>query len=358
MRAGVRQAVRPCAPAAARAIPAGRATCAPEIAAIAVPPSPVLLIGAAGLLGAAVGARLTAAGVPVRALVRDVDAAARLPYRPHEVVVADLARGVSAEALGEARTVVYLAATSVPADSPRDPAGEFRDTLPVLNGVLARLSEVAGSQGRFIFPSSGGGVYGERDSPADESAPAQPSTAYALGKILGEEVVRFWSRTAGIGFDILRITNVYGSPLPRSRPQGVIDVWLDDALAGRTSRVWGSLAVERDFLFVDDAADAVARVAANASATDAVYNVAYGDTHSLADVLSETSRVTGGRHRWAAEGGHEAGVARSAVDAGALRRDFGWAPRWSLAEGVQETWRRKTAMQAESGASPRQGKAR
>ena len=284
--------------------------------------------------------------MPLRALVRSADDAARLSFTPAEIVVADLLEGVPEGTVRGVSAVLYLAATSVPADSPRDPAGEFARGLPALNGVLAALAREGG--GRIVFPSSGGSVYGERAEPAGETAPTAPRSAYALGKLLGEQTIAFWNRTAGVGFDVLRLTNVYGSPTPRARPQGVIDVFLDDALAGRTSRVWGPLAVERDFLFVDDAAEAVVRAALTARSSDGVYNVGFDETHALSEVLALVAEATGGDHRWIAEGGHDAGVNRSAVDAAAFRRDFGWRPQTGLGDGVRETWRRKLAMKERS----------
>lgn len=301
------------------------------------------MIGAAGLLGGAVGARLVAEGASVRALVRDAGAGERLTFTPTSVVAADLAEGLPSQVFEGVETVLYLAATSVPADSPNDPAGEFAVSLPALNGVAATLARTAGANARIVFPSSGGSLYAEQTGAADESAELAPRSAYALGKALAEQTLAFWRRSAGLGFDILRITNAYGSPAPRTRPQGVIDVFLDDALAGRTSYVWGSRDVERDFLFVDDAAAALARVALNPTASNRVYNLGYGETRSLAQILALVEHVTGGRHQWSAQGGHYAGVVRSAVDASAFRRDFGWAPNWSPEAGIGETWRRKLA---------------
>lgn len=308
---------------------------------------PVLILGAAGLLGGAAGALLSSRGVPVRALVRSRAAADRLAFAPSSVVLGDLTEGLPPEALEGVAAVAYMAASSVPADSPGDPRGEFSRTLPALNGVLSALAEKGG---RIVFPSSGGSVYGERAEPADEGSGLSPRSSYALGKVLAEETVRFYGRVHGVGFDILRFTNVYGSPHPRLRPQGVIDVFLDDALAGRPSTVWGSLQVERDFLFVDDAAEAVVAVLAR-PASHAVYNVGAGRTRSLDEVLQAISAATGGRHVWTRRGDHDAGVARSAVNVDRFVADHRWRPAWDLEAGVAETWARKQAAQAASGSA-------
>ncbi len=242
-----------------------------------------------------------------------------------------------------------MAATSVPADSPADPAGELAGGLPALNGVLRELAAATGGSGRLIFPSSGGSVYGDLSGPADEATPPAPRSAYALGKVMAEELVRFWSRTSGLGHDILRFSNVYGSGAHRTRPQGVIDVFLDDALADRPSHVWGSLEIERDFLFVDDAADAVLRVT-QAAPSNRCFNVGQGETRSLRELLAIITEVTEGRHRWLQAGDHAPGVRRSAMRADAFSTAYGWAPRWTLEAGVRETWKRKLAMAAAAAA--------
>jgi UDP-glucose 4-epimerase len=301
----------------------------------------VLIIGATGMSGGAIGRRLVGAGVPVRAFLRPGQNKSGLAFHPQEVAFGDLLQRDELDAaVAGVGVVLYFASTTVPATSQHDPGIEYTLTLPALNNVLMAMER--NGVGRIVFPSSGGTVYGPRTTPAVETSPLLPQSGYGLGKVMAEQAVQFFERTAGIRHDILRITNVYGSAVERRSPQGVIDVFLDDAIAGRSSVVWGGLANERDYLFVDDLADAVLALLAVQDRPSGIYNLGASQTHSLEEVLAIIGATTAGRHQFTVDAAHAAsGVSRSAVTCAHLTQAVGWQAKWSLAEGIAETWRRK-----------------
>ena len=300
----------------------------------------VLLIGASGMAGGGVGKALSDAGVPVRAFLRPGQNAGALAFQPTDVAFGNLLQPESLSAAMEGvGTVLYFASTTVPATSQYDPSIEYALTLPALNNTLLAMER--GSGRRIIFPSSGGTIYGPRDTPADENSPLLPHSGYGLGKLMAEQAIEFFGRAGGLTYDILRVTNVYGSAAKRRSPQGVIDVFLDDAIAGRASVVWGAPQTERDYIFVDDVADAVLSLMSHPDRPNGVYNLGASQTHSLQAVLDVIARVTDGRHSFTIDPLHASGVTRSAVDCTHLTATTGWAPRWTLYDGILETWRRK-----------------
>jgi UDP-glucose 4-epimerase len=147
----------------------------------------------------------------------------------------------------------------------------------------------------------------------------------------------------GLTYTILRLSNVYGSAKRRQSPQGVIDVFLDDALHGRSSQIWGSLDIERDYLFVDDMAGAVSAVLDSAVGENAVFNVGAGRTMALSEVVALIGAVTEGRHRFELDPTKPQGLKRSALDSRRIRSATGWEPAHSPEEGIRRTWRRKLA---------------
>ncbi|MFM0692229.1 NAD-dependent epimerase/dehydratase family protein [Paraburkholderia graminis] len=304
---------------------------------------PVLLFGASGMIGSAIASILPQHGYKVRAFMRE-GSHSILPAHVDEIVHGNLVTGTGlADAVKDVQAVLYFAGTSVPATSEDNPAIEFAASLPPLTNVMNALARV-NPHARFVFPSTGGAIYGSCDEAPIESSPTHPLSAYALGKALAEQTIRFYNDVFNIRSDILRVSNAYGNARPRSVPQGVIDHFLDDAIRGVTSQVWGSLEVQRDYIFVDDVAHAVLTLLRADRRPSAVYNVGQSKSHSLRQVLTLIEQVTEGRHCYELVKNHYAGVARSSIDCSLLARTVGWRPRISLEDGIALAWQRKLAL--------------
>ena len=300
----------------------------------------VLLIGATGLCGGAVGARLALDGWSVRAFLRPGRNRQDLTFEADEIAFGGLLSQAELEAaMGGVDAVLYFASTSVPATSARDPTIEFETSLVTLNNTLLAMTRTGVR--RLLFPSSGGTVYGPVHTVVTEDQVLAPTSGYGLGKVLAEETIRFYARTHGLTYTILRLTNVYGSAKRRLSPQGVIDVFLDDALHGRISQIWGSLEIERDYLFVDDMAGAVSAVLRDGAGEGDIFNVGAGASVALSEVVSLIGTVTEGRHRFELDASKPLGVKRSAIDSSRILEATGWSPAHTLAEGIAEAWRRK-----------------
>ncbi|MFM0629602.1 NAD-dependent epimerase/dehydratase family protein [Paraburkholderia xenovorans] len=302
---------------------------------------PVLLIGASGMIGSAIASLLPEHGYKVRVFAREGGSSVPLAQPADEVVRGSIVTGEGlVDAVKGVQAVLYFASTSVPATSGDNPAIEFQASLPPLTNVLNALVRY-NPQARFFFPSTGGAIYGSCDNAPSESSPTHPLSAYALGKALAEQTIRFYNDVFNIRSDILRISNAYGNARPRSVPQGVIDHFLDDAIRGVTSQVWGSLEVQRDYIFVDDVAHAVLALLEATRRPSSVFNVGQSESHSLRQVLNLIEQVTEGRHCYELVKDQYAGVARSSIDCSLLTHAVGWRPSVSLQDGVALAWRRK-----------------
>ena len=301
-----------------------------------------LLIGATGLCGGAVGERLVRDGWSVRALLRPGRSRQDLTFATDQIAFGGLLSQAELEAaMAGVDVVFYFASTSVPATSSRDPTIEFEASLIALNNTLLAMTRTGVR--RLLFPSSGGTVYGPVQAVVSEDQSLAPTSGYGLGKVLAEETIKFYARTHGLNYTILRLTNVYGSAKRRQSPQGVIDVFLDDALHGRISNIWGSLEIERDYLFVDDMASAVSAALLRPTDGCDIFNVGAGESIALSEVVSRIEAVTEGRHRFELDVTKPFGVMRSAIDSSRMRAATGWAPAHTLSEGIQKAWLRKLA---------------
>jgi UDP-glucose 4-epimerase len=302
---------------------------------------PVLIIGATGMIGSAAAAALAERGVNTRVLLRPGSNSCAIPDERHQYVTGDLTTGQGlGVAVAGVRAVLYFASMSVPAVSANDPSIDFAASLPPVVHVLNAMVSHAGDA-RFLFPSSGGAIYGSCARAACEQTPVRPLSAYALGKAVVEQTLRFYDDVFKLRSDVLRISNVYGSAVPRKTPQGVIDRFLDDAIGDRVSQVWGSVDIERDYVFVDDVVSAVLAVLAKPQKESSVLNVGNSQSHSLERVLEIIARVTNGQHRFEVVPNQYQGVRRSLLDCGLIGQLLGWKPSVTLEEGIARAWARK-----------------
>jgi len=244
------------------------------------------------------------------------------------------------KALDGVSTVVNLLTFSVPSSAPGNLQGEITTTFQANNLLLSAMIE-AGVK-RLVFPSSGGTIYGDiANRAATEDDPAMPLNSHGLGKLIGEEMIRFYNRVHGLDYLILRISNAYGAARIRRVSQGVIDVFLEELRAGRPLNVWGSLDLVRDYIFIDDLIDVFLKLLRQDSLGSPTLNIGSGKGTSLREVIDVMADVTGLTPKIQFADDKFAGVSHSVLNTERLRALIDWSPKYDLRKGIRETWKRK-----------------
>jgi dTDP-glucose 4,6-dehydratase len=275
----------------------------------------------------------------------------------HVFVHGDIADGeLIARLLAEHQphAVLNLAAESHVDRSIHDPESFMQTnvvgTFRLLEAARAYWATLTGEQKtRFRFLQvSTDEVFGSLDgaaSPASESAPYAPNSPYAASKAAADHLVRSFHRTYGLPVLTTNCSNNYG---PYQFPEKLIPLVIHHALADKPIPVYGDGGNVRDWLYVDDHCEAIARVLAdgrpgetyNIGASNEIANIALVEL--LCAVLDEERpRRDGASYaRQIAfvtdRPGHDR---RYALDAGKIRRELGWAPRESFATGLRKTVR-------------------
>jgi len=233
--------------------------------------------------------------------------------------------------------------------SVRDPHYDAQVNLLGLLNLLEGAREVGTS--RFILVSSGGVVYGEPEiRPTPEAAPKLPLSPYGVTKLASELYLNYYRHVHGLDYVALRYGNVFG---PRQDPHGeagVVAIFSNRLLEGTPLTVFGDGEQTRDYVFVRDVVGANMLVSgaafpsgsdgdmADPDGLDAVaFNVGTGSGTSvnrLADILEGVAGTRPGRRHEAARPGE---LRHSTLDTRRIRA-HGWACRWTLEEGLRETY--------------------
>jgi len=293
-----------------------------------------LITGGAGFIGTALANRLVAEGHSVRVL-DDLSAGDPARLDPRVVFARGDVRDVPKlwTLLQGVDCVYHLAArVSVP-ESVLFP----RDYNQVNVGGTVSVLEATRTVGvRRVVLASSGTVYGEQPSqPLHENMPPNPRVPYAVTKIAAE----YYLFTLGALYNIetvaLRIFNAYGpaQPLPVSHPP-VIPQFMRQILGGGSLVIHGTGTQTRDFVYIDDAVDALV-AAATADADQLIINVGSGVETSLTGLVSVLEEATGRTAHVLYNPQQAGGVSRMVADLDRARDVLGFVPRVSLLEGLR-----------------------
>jgi UDP-glucose 4-epimerase len=177
--------------------------------------------------------------------------------------------------------------------------------------------------------------------PVGEDQPGNPRGIYELSSLTAQRLFQIYHESHGVRSVTLRLTNIYGERAQmRHNRFGVANWFVRLAIGNETIKVFGDGSLLRDFLFVDDAVDAILLCAATEEAYGEVFNV--GDDHASSfRELAETIIRIAESGRWefapytperaALEPGHYYSDIRK------IRRIVGWQPTTSLGDGIRKT---------------------
>jgi nucleoside-diphosphate-sugar epimerase len=304
-----------------------------------------LVLGGLGYIGCHVTERLHADGAAVTVVTRALgghrDAAARLLAAGVRVLEADLRDGEAMRAAVAGQDIVFnLAGQSGAVRSMEDPTTDLEVNCGGNLALLEALRAVSPAA-TLIFVSSRL-AYGKGGHlPVGEDQAADPLCIHAVHKLAVEQYLRIYGRIYGLRFAIARLTNPYGPGQPTGRTAyGVVNHMIQRALAGDAIAIYGDGSQQRDYVYVEDAAEALLRLGATPSARGRVYNVGSGAGTRLVDMARAIVDIAGrGRVEFTAWPplADQIETGDFVADTARIRRDTGWEPRVGLVDGLQRT---------------------
>jgi UDP-glucose 4-epimerase len=185
-------------------------------------------------------------------------------------------------------------------------------------------------------------VYGRPESlPVTEAHLVRPTDINGINKAAGEYYHLVYNNVFGVRGCSLRLTNVYGPrQLIKHNRQGFIGWFIRLAIENRVIPIYGDGSQLRDFVYVDDAADAFLRAGASNACNGEVFNVGGDVPHSHRDLTALLVELAGSGRveyvEWPAEK-KVIDIGSFYADSSKFKRTVGWEPCVPLAEGLRRT---------------------
>ena len=302
-----------------------------------------LVTGGAGFIGSTIVDRLLAEGWRVDVVddlssgsLGNLAAARALPDRRFSFHRLDVASPAVTDLIVHRRpdVIFHLAAQIDVRVSVARPAHDA--TVNILGSLNVFEGAVAAGVKKVLFAGSGGTLYGTpSEYPTKESAPQQPEAPYGVAKKAVGDYLHYYRTERGLEYTVLALANVFG---PRQDPHGeagVVAIFCNKLLDRERPIIFGDGSQTRDFVYVDDVADAFVRGVEKGGGL--LLNVGTGVETSVQQLFDTMAKLTGFKEPAQYAPARAGEVQRSALDAGRAELHIGWKPFTSLEEGLART---------------------
>jgi UDP-glucose 4-epimerase len=194
---------------------------------------------------------------------------------------------------------------------------------------------------RVVYTGTRGQYGPDVKLPVAENTPMNPMGLYELSNLTAEKMMLLYSNKHEVATSVLRLTNIYGpgAQMRHSR-YCVVNWFIRTALDDGTIKVFGKGDIKRDFLYVDDAVEAILLAAVRDEAAGEVFNVGRDDYSNFLELAKRVTALAGaGRWEFAPfspeRAMQEPGDFYS--DITKIRNTLGWKPKVDLDTGLRMT---------------------
>ena len=297
----------------------------------------VLITGGTGFVGANLARRVLADGHEAHLLVRQSHQSWRLDeiagdVRLYEGNLED--REAVRRTVSEVKPdwVFHLAAYGAYSTQ----TGFERMAATNLTGCVTLLDACTKTGVEAYVQTGSSSEYGYKDHRASEDELLEPNSHYAITKSAATHYCQFVARTAGLNAVTLRLYSIYG---PYEEPTRLIPTLIVHGLGGRLPPLV-SPATARDFVYVDDAVEAMLRVAATpAVPPGSVFNVCSGTQTRLDTVVAVARRLMHipDAPSWSSMSARSWDTDCWVGSPEAMQRGTGWRARCEFETGLRRT---------------------
>lgn len=303
----------------------------------------ILVTGGAGFIGSNLADKIANEGA--RVYVLDNLSSGRkdnISNKNVEFIHGDIRNAKLVDTLVKKSDIVFHLAEYIPETSKYGSGHVIKYSVenPLLDfdvsclGSLIVLDKCRKYEKEIVFTSSAA-VYGENKTAlVSEESLTVPSSPYGASKLCAETYMVLYSKLYELPVTVLRLCNVYG---PRQRKYLMYDILLKLMKNPKKLEILGTGLEERDFIYVDDAINAVLLAANNLKSDGKIFNVGTGTSTSIKKVvevilgiLDIQPEVLFTQASWRGD------IKKLGADTERIRK-LGFRPIYSLEDGLKET---------------------
>lgn len=289
----------------------------------------ITILGAGGFLGTALTTHFSEKGFRVTCVGRSLD---HLQLPRVELIAGSIELNDEVRrAISESVCVIHLFHDSRPGTPWRSAWTGGKKTIDTSLDIFEFCAE-AGT--RVVYVSSGGTVYGVKDSfPIVETERCDPISSYGVMKLALENYLRYFHTSAGLHATILRLSNPYGPGQTGRKGQGVVGAWIRNLAADLPIRIIGDGRVIRDYIYIDDVCSAVEKAIYHKAEFD-IFNVGTGIGTSINELVEIFARHFPRPIQIQRESGRIVDVPVNILDIETAISSLDWHPTTNLEEGI------------------------
>jgi nucleoside-diphosphate-sugar epimerase len=261
--------------------------------------------------------------------------------RPHDLIIGDIRDAAFMDSAVTGYSVIYsFAGLSGASESISNP---YKDLEVNLHGHLNILEACRKNNPGvlLIFPSTRL-VYGKPMTlPVSEIHRLVPESIYAIHKLTTEEYYLLYQRVHGINCIIYRISNPYG-PFQKfgHKKYGILNWFIHQALHSTDIEIFGTGEQKRDYLFIDDLCELFVASIGRKKLYGKIYNIGYGEGIPIIEIIriirNHIPELKYTLVAWP-EISKLIETGDYISDLSAIKKDLGWFPQTSFAEGLGKT---------------------
>lgn len=178
-------------------------------------------------------------------------------------------------------------------------------------------------------------------NPVDENHPLRPKTPYAFNKTVAENMYRFYYEVHNIASVIFRIANPYGIRSQiKHHKYSIINFFIRQAMENKTLTIYGDGEQLRDYIYVEDLAEAYLLAAVNKDASGQIFNIGSGAGTKFKDMIKAVVEAVGSGdyvHVPWPDNYLNVETGDYVTDIGKISKMLDWQPSVSLEEGIEKT---------------------
>lgn len=209
-----------------------------------------------------------------------------------------------------------------------------------IEGTFNILTAARKNNVSHVIVVSSSEVYGTNSNiPLKEEYALKPQSPYAATKVSAEALAMSFYYSFDTPVTVLRPFNTYG---PGQSLRAIIPTIILQALRGNTIEL-GRTDVKRDFNYINDTINGIAKTILNTNAIGRIINIGSGAMHSIDEIIDEISHIKGSnltvKHDQSRIRPSASEVEHLLADISLAVKLLGYEPRYTLKKGLEETYR-------------------